>query len=63
FLEDTGVGNMTHVADENGSIWQEFGVTSQPAFAFIDDDGSIQVSLGRQGQESLTAIAEELLAS
>ncbi len=63
FLADTGVGNLTHVNDEGGDIWTEFGVPTQPAFAFIDDDGSVQLVIGRQGQESLSEVAERLIAS
>ena len=63
FLADTGVGNLTHVNDEGGEIWSEFGVPTQPAFAFIDDDGSVQLVIGRQGQQSLSEVAERLIAS
>ena len=63
FIADTGVGNVTHVADETGTIWREFGVPTQPAFAFIDDDGSVQLVIGRQGQQSLSEVADRLIAS
>lgn len=63
FVNDTGVSNFTHVADESGDIWSGFGVTGQPAFALIDDDGSVELLLGRQGIESLTAAAESLLGT
>ncbi len=63
FVQDTGVGNVTHVIDDGGDIWLGFGVPTQPAFAFIDDDGSVQLVVGRQGQESLSEVAERLIAS
>jgi hypothetical protein len=63
FVTDTGVGNVTHVVDEGGDIWAGFGVIGQPAFAFVNDDGSVEVVLGRQGVSSLTEAAERLLGS
>ena len=63
FLVETGVSNVTHVNDAGGDIWTAFGVPTQPAFAFIDDDGSVQLVVGRQGQESLSEEADRLLAS
>jgi len=35
-------------------VWREFGVVSQPAFAFIDDDGTVETRLGAMGVEGLT---------
>jgi hypothetical protein len=63
FLADTGADNLTHVNDESGDIWTGFGVPTQPAFAYIDDDGSVELVVGRQGQQSLSAVAERLSAS
>lgn len=35
--------DFTNLADVDGSVWQHFGVTIQPAFAFIGKDGSVDV--------------------
>lgn len=40
FLEWTGTGGVTHVADTDGSIWDGFGVVLQPAFYFVNQDGT-----------------------
>ena len=52
-----------HITDEDTAIWADFGVTSQPAFAFIDDDGSVEVSISSFGEDGLTAKAEALAAT
>ena len=63
FVEQFGVGAFPHVIDDDGSLWAEFDVSSQPAFAFIDDDGTITVHNGPLGAEELTARVEELRAT
>lgn len=62
FVTDVGVGNMPHIADVDGDIWVEFGVTYQPAFAFIDDSGRIESFVASFSAEELRAKADELLA-
>lgn len=39
FLDWTGTGSVTHIVDEDGSIWEGFGVALQPAFYFVNQDG------------------------
>src|SRR5690606_653887 len=34
FVNDFGVGGFEHLADVDGSIWANFGVAYQPAYAF-----------------------------
>ncbi len=63
FLADTGVGNLTHVNDEGGEIWSEFGVPTQPAFAFIDDDGSVETVITSFGEDGLRERAAALAAA
>jgi thiol-disulfide isomerase/thioredoxin len=46
FVADTGTGSFLHLSDDDGSIWQRFGVTYQPAYAFIGTDGSTDVHVG-----------------
>ena len=40
FLDWTGTGGVTHVVDTDGSIWEGFGVVLQPAFYFVNQDGT-----------------------
>lgn len=62
FVADTGTGGLTHVIDADGSIWSSYRVFAQPAYAFIDDSGSVQVFVGALGEDALvermTALAE-----
>lgn len=54
FVADTGTDGLAHLADESGSIWSDFGVVTQPAYAFVDDDGSVEVVVGALGEAALT---------
>ncbi len=43
--------------DDNGDVWREFGIRTQPAFIFIDDDGTLDTHVGALG---LSALQERL---
>ena len=61
-MNDLGVDGFEHLVDTDGSFWSAFDVTSQPSFAFIDDDGTIEVRRGRMGEASLTERIEDLIS-
>jgi thiol-disulfide isomerase/thioredoxin len=63
FVDDTGTGSLTHVADLGGDIWSAFGVYGQPAFAFIDDGGSVEVFIGGMGGDALAERIDELIGT
>lgn len=63
FVAETGTDGLTHVVDESGDIWAGFDVFAQPAFAFIDDDGSVTVHVGTLGGDGLRDRIDELLAT
>lgn len=63
FIAQTGVGGFPHIADLDGEIWMEYGVGSQPAFVFIDDDGSVETRLGAMGEAELAATIDALIAT
>jgi hypothetical protein len=63
FVDEYGVFGFEHIADEDTQIWFEFGVTSQPAFVFINDDGTSETLISSLGQEGLTERIEALIAS
>ena len=46
FVEEHDLGEIPHVVDEDGSLWARFGITYQPAWVFVDDDGTSQVVAG-----------------
>lgn len=62
FTSRLGVDSFRHVIDDDGSLWSQFSVRSQPAFAFIDDDGTIDVHNGSLNAEGLTSRIEALRA-
>jgi thiol-disulfide isomerase/thioredoxin len=63
FVDDTGTGGLQHMIDSDGAIWSQFGVAAQPAFAFIDDNGEIEVFIGALGREALTERMQALAAA
>ena len=63
FVADTGVDTFPHAADIDGDVWEHYGISSQPAFVFINDDGTFDIRLGSLGEDGLTERVEQLLAS
>ena len=57
------VDGFEHIADPDITVWREFGITSQPAFVFINDDGTSESRIGAMGLEGLTARINELIAA
>ncbi|MAS55980.1 MAG: thiol:disulfide interchange protein [Pimelobacter sp.] len=53
FVEDYDVAAFEHLADLDGSLWQRFGVVQQPAYAFIDDTGTVEVLRGELGEAGM----------
>jgi thiol-disulfide isomerase/thioredoxin len=54
FVDKYPVKNFTQLADPDGLVWAKFGVTQQPAFAFIRPNGSIDVAEGRMSEAELS---------
>ena len=63
FVADTGVDTFPHAADIDGDVWEHYGISSQLAFVFINDDGTFDTRLGSLGEDGLTERVEQLLAS
>jgi thiol-disulfide isomerase/thioredoxin len=53
FVAKYPVKGFTNLADTDGSVWAKFGVTRQPAFAFIRADGGIDVVKGGLSEPDL----------
>lgn len=60
FVSDTGIGNFTQLADPDAQVWGVFGVASQPAFAFISADGSIEIVQGSIDEKEILERAASL---
>lgn len=54
FVDKYPVKDFTHLADTDGAIWRKFGVTQQPAYAFIDAGGKVDVVKGALSEGDLT---------
>jgi len=62
FVMETGTGGFTHVSDVDGSLWQQFGITSQPSFVFIDSDGHGTRVVGKLDAADLRSRVQRLAA-
>lgn len=60
FVSETGTGGFQHLADVDGEIWARFGVTAQPAMAFISSDGQVKVVPGAMAPQDVLARVAEL---
>jgi thiol-disulfide isomerase/thioredoxin len=54
FVDKYPVKGFTHLADTDETVWAKFGVTHQPAYAFIRADGVIDVVRGSLSEADLT---------
>lgn len=63
FTAEYGLGGIDHLVDEDGSLWSGFGVAYQPAFAFINDDGTVTTVPGSMSEQGLLDAANELAAN
>jgi thiol-disulfide isomerase/thioredoxin len=58
FVERFDLGSFPHVADTDAAIWKRFGVTYQPAYAFVSSKGDIEVETDiLEDQELLDRVA------
>ncbi len=54
FVDKYRLTGFTELADTDGSVWTKFGVTQQPAFAFVDPNGNIDVVKSGLSETDLT---------
>jgi hypothetical protein len=62
FVEQYGLGGFPHVEDD-GAIFEAYGLTSQPGWAFIDGDGTGETYFGALGEDGLSDRLDALIAS
>lgn len=46
FVDEHGLGDMTTLVDDDGSLWRRYGVLYQPAWVLVGTDGQIDVVAG-----------------
>ena len=60
FIDTLDVSGFEHAVDDDGSLWANYGITTQPSFVFINDDGQESTHVGALGvaglQEGLDAL-------
>ncbi len=54
FVDRYPVQDFTQLADTDGAVWTKFGVTQQPAWAFVDAAGNVDVVRGTLPESELT---------
>lgn len=60
FVAEHGLEDMTHVVDADGAVWASYGISYQPAWVFVDADGTTAVAAGALGYEGLFAGIDEV---
>jgi thiol-disulfide isomerase/thioredoxin len=63
FISKYQLGFFTNLADVDASVWQRFGVTAQPAFAFISAAGSVNVVKSHLAEQDLAQRVGTLAAA
>ncbi len=54
FVDKYQVNTFTEIADTSGEVWTKFGVTKQPAYAFVGADGTVDIVRGPMSEPELT---------
>lgn len=62
FVNKYPVDTFTEIADTDGEVWTKFGVTQQPAFAFVNAEGNVDVVRGSMSEPDLTERVKALSA-
>lgn len=60
FVQRYDLGSFTHIADTDAAVWKRFGVTYQPAYAFVSADGTIETETDQLDKDELLARIGEL---
>jgi thiol-disulfide isomerase/thioredoxin len=53
FVSRFDLGSFPHLADTDAAVWRRFGVTYQPAYAFISSNGDIEMETDKLGKDEL----------
>lgn len=54
FVDKYHLDGMTQLADTDGAVWSKFGITRQPAWAFVGANGNIDVIKDALTESQLT---------
>ncbi|MGH3545908.1 MAG: redoxin domain-containing protein [Mycobacteriales bacterium] len=53
FVRRHKLDGFEHLNDKDAQVWQKFGVTEQPAYAFISARGDIEIATGELSEDEL----------
>lgn len=53
FVQKYDLQSFQHIADEEAAVWKRFGVTAQPAYAFVGADGEVDVVTSQLSEQDL----------
>ena len=60
FVSRHRLEGIDHLVDEDGSLWSRFEVLVQPAWVFVDDDGTTRRVQGSLDEDGLRAELQAL---
>ncbi len=60
FVEFNDLESVRHLFDEEADVWARFGVLAQPAFAFINSDGTFEIAPGIMKTDQIVERARSL---
>jgi len=63
FVTGTGLTDMVHIDDSDLEVWMRFGITGQPAWVLVDDDGTTEIRRGAYGEAGLAEAAQALIGT
>ena len=63
FVARHGLEGIDHLVDGDGSLWARFEVLAQPAWVFVDDDGTTRRVQGSLDEDGLRAELQALAAT
>jgi thiol-disulfide isomerase/thioredoxin len=55
FVQRFDLGSFPHLADTDAAVWKRFGVTHQPAYAFVSSNGDIEMETDKLDKDELLA--------
>ena len=60
FVTRYHTGSFTNIADTNAALWQRFGITEQPGYAFISPQGTVEIVKTPMEDDELAAKVDQL---
>ncbi|MAK15852.1 MAG: hypothetical protein CL860_04230, partial [Cyanobium sp. MED195] len=63
FIERYAVTDLPHIFDDQGDIWRQYRISSQPAWVFIDANGNQERVIGALGDTEIRTKLTDLQKS